>query len=176
MHEIRWNVTRSYLPNDFSLFYTKRYCNASGEEKNSLFTNENIYFSHMVFSFFLFSGMKFEAFSEWKSELGSLSMFHVYQNVYLVGVCCANIFRTSAWALIRTFGMTIAKKTYVHILSSACQICCRLNYWIQECARVLRVQIKLDAFCMLCQRRWVPFELPKIFAQFLCWKWNDSSS
>lgn len=139
----------------------------------------NIYFSY-------FSGWN-RAFGECKSELWfELSAYSVQFTI----VCCICVHDVSVWYLLCDFFASacaliriIAHIWYgngqinrTHISSSACQICCRLNYESKSESQSAKGANKIRRFLYTASTSVGSFELHKIFAQFLCWKCHGSSS
>lgn len=109
MHEIRWNVTRSYLPNDFHSFTPKRFPKSIPQEKFVHIVQWQKNYIYLYFWYVFFRRRccccpcchcRFPVISRNETEhfnCGSIATrvqpyFHV-----LCGVCCAKHFFSSAW-------------------------------------------------------------------------------
>lgn len=183
MHEIRWNVTRSYLPNDFHSFTPNDIATVpmnssnNNQEKKCSCRNENDEYLLLIFF-----GMKSSIWrvQKWAMIWALCLLCSVYICVHDVSVwylLCD--FFASACALIRIiahiwYGNGQINRT--HISSSACQICCRLNYESKSESQSAKGANKIRRFLYTASTSVGSFELHKIFAQFLCWKCHGSSS
>lgn len=120
MHEIRWNVTRSYLPNDFHSF-TPNDCNDSIEQKKTNSNNNNGWKKNSIFDaqtreylLLIFFGDEIEHLNECKSVSLRLNST-TYTAQSSMCVLCVFVVRIFACLLGLLFAFDIFEPTHTHI-------------------------------------------------------------